>query len=217
MSDTIGGWFSLTALVAIVAALPGSSDDVALRTGMPRPRVHKALRQLNGLRIVHKSGYEHRGVRKSCAIVWGPGDKPDATLLTLDGLERRDLQHTPRRPSAQVIAFASMVRALDDPQTARSLCAATGMSKRSVYAFLKAMAAADLVHVAGWDRSGWQWVPEYLIGKGRSMPKPAAQTRQQILARSAAAVAGRKRQRLIQDALARPPVRRAETATECVL
>ena len=211
----VSGWLSLSLLSDIVFALPGPCDAVAQRINQPVTRVRKALRQLHAVRLIRKAGAEPRGVRNAPATLWAQGSEPDDVALTKAGKPFPGRANRSLRMSAQAIAFASVMRALNEgAHTTHGLAEVTGISVSAVRRFLRHMHAAKRIHVSSWERSGQIWVAEFSLGSERDASRPAPLTREEINARWRSANAHRNMQRAIEFAIVRSaPVLAADDTT----
>ena len=150
----IGGWFSFALMADILYCLPGTTQDVVERSGISQWRAVHLMRQLHALKLVHKARFEYRGLRRSPMTVWARGNQPDAVAITKSGAPRKPHAMTKTQPlSAQVIAFASLMRALQEPQTVASLIEETGVSPRTAGRFVKHLRETGRVYIASWERS----------------------------------------------------------------
>ncbi len=200
----IGGWFSFALLADILYCLPGTTTDVVERSGISQWRAVHLMRQLHALKLVHKARFEYRGLRRSPMTVWDRGNLPDAVAITKSGAPRKPHALIKTQPlSAQVIAFASLMRALQEPQTVASLIEETGVSPRTAGRFIKHLRETGRVYIASWERSRYLWAAEYVLGTKRSVERPAPMTKQQLNARWNAARAHRNRQRAVESAIVR--------------
>ena len=200
-----GGQFSFILLSDILFSLPGTTRDVAQRSGICLYRAVNLMRQMHALKLVHKASFERHGPRHAPMAVWAPGEGVDAIPMTKAGVPRRPHPHAKaQRLSAQIIAFGSLMRALREPKTVAALVQETGIGLRAAGGFVKHLRETGRVRIASWERSRYMWAAEYMLGTGKSAERPAPMTKKELNARWNGARAHRARQRAVELAIVRP-------------
>lgn len=159
--------------VQILAELPGTTEEIQARTGMCMQTLRVLLREFRVLRLIHCSELRAGLPRSSPIPVWALGDAPPRFAL-------RPFATVPR---AQVIAFASIVRALEHPCTLNELAQETGVGVVAVGRVVKALRARKLSHVATWELRHGTPVQRHVMGRGPDARRPRPQSRQQINAK----------------------------------
>lgn len=101
-----------------------------------------------------------------------------------------------RRVGVEMIAFAVLIRSLDEPMTVAEMCERSGCFRRTVRRLIDALHDHRLVHIVSWDSrhaSGGASVPAYQFGiRKANAKKPKPLSRQQINARYRAAEKSRR-------------------------
>lgn len=148
---------------------------------------------LNDLRIIHVSGWVNTGIDNRSRIpAYALGDQPDAPHPNNTPRPRKNK----RTESSELIAFASVIHALqDDSHNGKSLAETTGIFPRATRQLLKALHAAKLVYIAEWEvrpqfGAGY---PLYFFGMGKKDAKKPAPIPQAELTRQWNEVRKRKR------------------------
>jgi Mn-dependent DtxR family transcriptional regulator len=156
------GHIGFPAYCKAIAALPGTSAEIADRCGFRPKSVTGLMRRFWQLGLVTPAGI---GYRK--AVIWKYGIHPAVESIRMGG---------PIRPYANHILFAAMIRALGDARTARQLGEDVGVSLLSAQTAIRHLRAAGLVHLSEWGLCAFgRPVAMYELGKGRDVPKPAPQ------------------------------------------
>lgn len=111
--------------------------------------------------------------------VFGFGGQPDESRpLTRDGKVSQHIGATrpPPKPTSEIIAFATLLRALTDSRGLAELHEITGIGAHSLSRNLKYMVSIGLLHVADWERRRiGAPLPLYRIGidkPNRAAPAP---------------------------------------------
>ena len=144
-----------------LAALPASNAAIAKACGLTARGVCDLMRRFWQLGLVHpgSSGY------RNC-VIWhrGPGDAANSRV------------HGKKRPYANHILFASMMRALESARTAGQLGEDVGVSLLAAQTAIRHLRAAGLVYLSEWSITAHgRPVARYEIGKGQDVPKPPPQ------------------------------------------
>ena len=188
-----------------LAREPATAAELTIRHGTSGGVMRGLVKRLYSERLIHIAGFR-RATQGPAIRVFGFGDRPDATRpLTVAG---RPSQHKGvtagrPRPTPEVIAFASLMRALTEMRSLGELIEITGISTHSLAKDLAHMRSIGLIHIAGWERrqtGGGAPVRLYRVGIARKdAPRPQPQPRSEVNERHNAA----RRDRRLQFQLTR--------------
>lgn len=154
----------------VMLALPARADQVAERVGMTVSCVRLILRQLWSLRMAHPG--EAEGARNNVVAVWLQGDGDAAPGVRGGGR---------LKPGAQLIAFATIWRALDGGARVSVVFEETGVSRDAVYRLLGFMRKAGGAHITTWEKDRFgRAVAVWTLGEGRDAPRPKLRTAGEI-------------------------------------
>lgn len=145
----------------ILAAMPGTCEQIAGKTGVNIHTVQRLTQQMNRLGVAHRQSLVS-GHRCKLAV-WqaGPGE-------SVPGL------HVPAKsaPQSQMIAFASMIRAIQEPSSVVEIKEETGLDHRTIREAIKILRAAKLAHIGGWIPNRGNGTMCFKWGRGPDKPKP---------------------------------------------
>jgi hypothetical protein len=150
---------------------PSTKRDVAVDNGLNRQSAEKLVRGMHALGLIHRSGWATTAGLDAAVFSAGPG--PDASPpLNRDGTPSRHRTHTVgmARPAAELIAFASILRALDEPTSAQGVAEKAGTNPGSTRDLLNLMHDLRMVYVADWDRRLHGGAPAALFMLGFDKP-----------------------------------------------
>lgn len=168
-----------------LAREPATAAELTERHGTSGGVMRGLIKRLYAERLVHVAEYR-RATQGPAMRVFGFGDEPDAPRpLTLGGAPSKHIGVTAGRPkpAPEVIAFASLMRALTEKRSLGELIEITGISTQSMARNIRHMRSIGLVYIAGWDRrerGGGAPVRLYRVGIGRNdatrpQPKPRSE------------------------------------------
>lgn len=176
--------------VPLLAAMPGTIVEIGERTGVCQTTAYKLVREFHRLGIVHRSGLVPGKLRSTPRPIWSSGPGVDVPV-------KRERRARVVRP--QVIAFASVIKALAEPRTIAELSDETGVCRGVISAIVKALRARRLSHVGEWERRHGCPIARHVWGRGGDARRPRVQTKRELNARhNPASVAKRRMLRLIR-------------------
>lgn len=191
-----GPRLGMSGYVRILAALPGTAEQVQQTTGLCESTVRLLLREFRQLRIIHCSATAPGRLRSAPVNVWAFGDGQAPA-----GVQFREVKS---RPRAQSIAFGSLVRCLREPHTMTELSEETGLHLASVRRTVAALRKAGLSHVAEWQQRHGTPSRRHVMGAGKDAARPRPLTRKQINAKHNQRVHGRQRMASMLHRMAGP-------------
>lgn len=161
---------SFTDYADIMFALPGTIQEIAARVNMGRLPVSRALRALKALGAVHASHTITRPQTGHVMAVFSEGEGDSVVASSTK----------PLKPTATIIAFASMWSALKAGGTLEELAEETGLFRESFRRLI--VARRREFHVAAWDRSARRGTPVavWRLGRRPDALRPAPKTRAQV-------------------------------------
>lgn len=130
---------------------PVTDLQVSATTGVHHPYIRRLLKQFMALRLVHRVGWEPRprGVDAPIYLI-GPGENVPPRM-TVGG---RPMPHADHRHKLQerVVAFASVIHALEDPLTLIELERQSGIVISRLSELTRHLLHADirLIYVCAW-------------------------------------------------------------------
>jgi hypothetical protein len=164
------GHLGFKAYCLAIAALPATGAQLAEATGLTARGATRLMRRLWQLRLVHPAGTGYRD-----AVIWQAGVGAAHHGKRLCG---------PLRPYANHILFASVLRALEEPLTAKALGEEVGISLLAAQTCIRHLRAAKLIYLSEWGRDSFgRHVARYELGKGKDAPKPRPQGNREKWAR----------------------------------
>ena len=183
-----------------LAREPASAAELTIRHATSGGVMRGLVKRLYAERLIHIAEFR-RATQGPAIRVFGFGDKPDAARpLTLAGLPSQHKGVTAGRPkpTSEVIAFASLMRALTEKRSLAELIEITGISNHSLSRNLAHMRSIGLIYIAGWERrqtGGGAPVRLYRVGINRNdAARPQPKARCEINARHNAARRSRRLQ-----------------------
>jgi hypothetical protein len=164
-----GGWIAYARILRTVIDMQPTMNELAEAHSIGQEAARQIVRRMLGLGLVH-IGSTKPGRKGPPVACWhfGPGDNAECA------------RYAPMRPNSELIAFASMVKALQERQhSARTLAAATGTHEERTILFLRCLREElRLVYVSSWVRSringGATPTAFHMFGiDEKSVPRPA--------------------------------------------
>ena len=138
------------------------------------------LGRMLDLGLVYRPNWIRERARGSFVPVWSAGSLPcAATPHGASGVKRVNLTAWNAKP--ELVAFASVVRALQHPSSLHNLVEQTGISFQHVSRLIRHCCAIGLVRVEDWEfERGTTAQPVYGLGSAPGKPKPPIQSRREI-------------------------------------
>lgn len=168
-----------------------TSSEVAKFTGLNTAKAGQKLRQMRDAGILGVKGV--RANTRTRAVLYGFGAD------TAAGCRKG-------QPLPNLIAFASLIRALENSSSVTDIVEETGVSRGSVHRFLRCARAWRIAYISAWTppiESG-PWIARWKLGANHDYPQPKARDRKVINAKNWAKRAERKRAQRLHDALTLP-------------
>lgn len=179
-------------ILAAVARIPSSAARLASHQSASVLSLRRILGMFHALGLVHIHGFVNES-RGTPSAVYAAGPGVDAVMPpTRDGLPSKALKAVSRRVPlrSNVIAFASVVRALEQGLTIREMVDETGQNDGALRRLVRYMHEAGMVHICEWQRSSTGYpAAVYRLGRRVDARYPRPMTVQE---RSARSWAGRK-------------------------
>lgn len=159
---------------------PMTAPELSEKLGMYGNTPRIIVRQLHHRGLIHIAGWKITSVRAHAIPVYAQGCGSDAPLPDRStGLPRSRRDYGAPTPRTEMIAFATIMEALAEPHTAKSLCELSGLYHRTVYVLIGILRKLRLVHIAGWDQTiALAPVALYQLGDKRdaNRPRPKSKT-----------------------------------------
>lgn len=191
----IGAYFK------IVAAMPGTTSDVASAAELKRDNALDIMRRLHVHGLIRVLNWQAPIAGGNICEVWGLGPGADCPLPI--GRRLRPRKRTPFRSGAY--QFVQLWRALEDGMTVRDLNELLGLHKVAIYEWMKQAKKLKLVHVGGWERqSQGPAIRIYKLGNKRDADYPAPVGKVEVNRRHWAKRTARLRQSVMLSASAGP-------------
>lgn len=160
---------------------PVSRSMVMERCGVNRTNCWRILETLHHMRIIHIAGWDERP-RTAAMPLYAYGDLPDVAPPTVRPNGRRSLGVLHRGPTPaclmpEVIAFANILKALEEPATRDELRARTGSAVRTLRVTLDRLLLKRVAFICDWEprRVHGPPIPRFQIGideKDAKRPAP---------------------------------------------
>ena len=150
-----GAYIGFSGYASILACTktPVTDVQVAEITGIGQPCVRRLLKQFHALRLIHRVGWElpKHGFDKPIYAL-GPGEDVP-TRMAANG---KPMPHADFRPRLQerVVAFASVIHALDQPMTLAELEAQSGVFGSRLSELTRHLMRPEvrLIRICAWQR-----------------------------------------------------------------
>mgnify|MGYP000573704457 CR=1 FL=1 len=154
----------------LLASLPATNKQLADKLGCALQQAEQYTRQMRMLRLIHVSDIIKVGSARTA--VFSMGNLPSVTY--------RAAKLT-SKPNAQLIYFASIIRALELPTGTVELEKETGIHRRQLLTIIRELRNAKLVRIAEWEKPQANMrVPLYQLGSGPDAPKPGRMDRRVV-------------------------------------
>lgn len=198
-----------SAVLRSLADVFETSEQVALRHGLHVGTARKMLRRLHDMRVIRVADWVSSKPRALACPVYAFGDGPDVPRppcrCTGEPSRHHGATTIKAKPQPELVAFASLIKALCHASTANELAERTGIHFNTIRKAVKHMQAIGLIHIAEWEvhDTGGKKAPMYRLGVGKAnKAKPRARTSQEIQKKYRDGLAQRKRLLRITHALA---------------
>lgn len=198
-------WTDYADLLAKIMGQPMTAKRAAQGYRARLETVRKLLRLFRDQRLAHISAYVKES-KATPAAVYAYGFKPDAQMpLTTEGKVSTAVRPKYAKPIPAVIAFADIVRNLEQGQTVREISEATGVSPSHLAKLIAYMRSLGIVYICEYQRQNDGYPPAvFKLGSGRNATYPKAMTPQEKSARSWEARKAKRQMLEIGHALAGP-------------
>jgi len=199
------GHRGFASILRLVLDKPMDHAEVASEIGFGVEYVRNLMRGMHALGLVH-AGSWRRNARGFARPVYAFGDKPDAPAPAANNGVNHPGVTRPKRIYSEVVAFATIVRALQEPVSAHGVIAASGVNEATAYRLLVHMHGLRLIHVSEWERRiGIGGTPQklYLLAPDKpDAPRPAREDHRAAVRRYGKKRRARNRQIRMLHALA---------------
>jgi len=173
------GWVGYAKVLRHLQLWESTAEQVGGAMCMSTQAAQRLLRRMHAVRLIRISRWSRSHVAQQRVAVWAFGGGPDAAY---PGEVAPKPPDRTKNLSAQLIAFASFIRALDLAKTVRELADLTGCDDQFIARVLERMRALNLARVADWSKpeaSGprsamWE------LGSGSNAPRPPRVPRREI-------------------------------------
>lgn len=151
----IGAYIGFAGYASVLACTKTARTDLEVSeiTGIRHAQTRRLLKQFLSLRLIHRVGWQKRphGLDAPIYLI-GPGENAPASL-TVDGRPMPYADHR-HRLQARVVAFASLIHALEDPMTLGELERQSGIVGGRLSDLTRHLLHPDirLIHVCAWQR-----------------------------------------------------------------
>ena len=161
--------FGMAGYVRFLACLPGTPTDIGAKLGVNSRTAQKLMLELRILGLVAHQGFKHEGRAKSKVFALGCEHRPDVKCT----------------PRAQVIAFASVYKAMRNPKSVREIHEETGVYLSTIRRIIDALRTHRMCRIAEWEpRHGCPIALHQICGPlGKDCKRPEAMTRKEINAK----------------------------------
>lgn len=179
--------------IRVLAALPGNAAHIAAAVGVESDQAAEFLRAMRRLGLVHICAVERVG-RLALVYAAGRGVEPELGFPI-----------SRVTPPATMIAFASLVEAMDRPTATAELAEITGISRSTLHPLLRKMMADGyrIARIAGWCTvDGGGAAPMFAMGSAPDAKRKPPLSRKETNARYVKRRAEAVRQARITMALA---------------
>lgn len=191
------GWSGYVQILAQLQRTPLTAQQIEDQLGISKNNGAKVARAMHSARLTHIASWQTTGSdRAHWRPVWGFGAGPDAQR---PGEGKRTWSRA-NNIAANLLALASVLRALAEPISIEDLAIATGCGIGSVRMMLKQARTLGLVHVAYWSPVGQRGgapTAMWCLGQRHDAPRPKPKSRREIHAQCWA----RRRGRLAMQAM----------------
>lgn len=166
------GWLGYIEILVFLQRAPATTFDIERQCGIADGSGWALMRKLRVVKLVHISGWApHPARRRKLVPLWSPFEGADAPRPS--GAER-ELPSRSKNLSANLIALASIIRALRQPISAEDLATETGCTAHYLRIQLRAMRDVGFVRIADWKPFLGSGPPTALwaLGKGADARRP---------------------------------------------
>lgn len=155
-------------------------SELCTRLGCNRITGHSLLWRFEAMGLVHVTAWLPPDKPKSCIrplFAMGEGDSVPRPARTKE--RRKAKTH---RPTAELVAFAHVVKALEDGATLTEMHETSGIAKSNLALLLRLMRKLKLAHIGAYlsGESGGNPTAVFHLGEGADAKKPRAMTRPEI-------------------------------------
>lgn len=158
--------YSYVDYARLMLALPGTSEQIALRIGSEQRNVAYIMSSFWRLGLCHPGSVGKGKIHGGKTAVWMLGAGQMAAGLRVRKIGRSKAQH---------IAFAEIWRRLEDGATVKHVARECGTAYRSVYSVTDTLKQAGMAHISTWDKDDLgRPVAVWVIGPGKDADKPPA-------------------------------------------
>ena len=158
----------LDGYLAVLAVMPGTVQQLAERCGFAVSGVRRLVRELRMLGVVFACGTAPAALRGQPRRVWH------------FGVQSSNARRAGAAPRPQVIAFASVITAMQCPKSVSELREETGMSHAAIRKIIAGLRAAGLSHISEWEQRQGCPIALHMLGSRPDAKRPRVKTRKEI-------------------------------------
>lgn len=165
----------LADILKLITASPMTARQVFEQHKTGLVVLRRLLRCMVQLDVAHVSGWDHSIRGTPAAIFAGGSGENVEPPLNRDGSATKTpwAKGARIRPSANMIMFGALVRALDEGATVAELVERVGCNPATAARFVNHMRRLGLAHIGAWHQS-WTGYPSrvFMLGAGRDVRRP---------------------------------------------
>jgi hypothetical protein len=153
---------------------PCTARQLAEGLSMPRRTAGMLLRQLRYRRLVHVSGWVRERAKGAPSSILAFGGGPDCPCIPgATGQPAGRLADGAPPMAVEMLTFALIWHALEEPQSVRSIWELSGIDPHTAYKLVHHLRALRLIHLAEWDTTVARVpVPLFSLGQRRDARRP---------------------------------------------
>lgn len=144
---------------------PMTETQLREKCGIGHTAAHRIVRAMHRLKLVHIGSWAcTEGTRYVPAFSFGEGPDAEPPRVRPNGRPTGPLRFSPCKVApCELIAFAEILRQLQDPSTAQEVAQATGAHEQHTRELLEEMRALRLVRIScwSWRNRGGSPIPNY--------------------------------------------------------
>lgn len=163
------GWAGYADILRTLQLRPSTTAEVGALVGIEPINAQVVLRRMRHARLIHVQAWQPTpGSNARAVSVWAAGHAPDAPYPNGKPQQAKASNNI----SSQLIAFASIVRALEMAITVADLAKATGVNACHLYRLLRHMRRIGLARVADWGGNRGKPAAMWELGNAPCAPRP---------------------------------------------
>lgn len=194
-------------ILAAIKANPSTKTKAQIAVGIGHTAINPLIGSMHKTGLIHISGWSMEYDWPTEAIYsYGEGQDVEPPKFRPNGRPVSGVRGpVVRRPRAEVVALASLLRCLQEPMTKSELKDATGMAETTIRAALRRLQKHRMAYVSSWVSApgrSFALCAAYELGDSKDKPKPKARTKNEVAKRYRDARKVREESQAIGRALA---------------